>query len=238
MSEHKEIRGVDVLLKKDGTVIAGQRDLTLSIKADKIDTSTKTNAGWKTSLAGLREWSVSFDCVTYFGDEAAAQRVVRRAAVEGTNIDVVVAVGEEEVYAGEASITGLDISGPMSDVSMSSFSLEGASALSCEFAPEFVSAAIDAAKKVVTITFSETVVNNLADVAALKLATKIATDGTTFAALDAADSVAVTDGKLVVTLNAALTLATNKIKVAANSLKTTNGAIQTVEQITAAINAA
>lgn len=238
MSEHKEIRGVDVLLKKDGTVIAGQRDLTLSIKADKIDTSTKTNAGWKTSLAGLREWSVSFDCVTYFGDEAAAQRVVRRAAVEGTNIDVVVAVGEEEVYSGEASITGLDISGPMSDVSMSSFSLEGASALSCEFAPEFVSAAIDAAKKVVTITFSETVVNNLADVAALKLATKIATDGTAFAALDAADSVAVTDGKLVVTLNAALTLATNKIKVAANSLKTTNGAIQTVEQITAAINAA
>ena len=50
MSEKKEIRGVDVLLKKDGTVIAGQRDLTLSIKADKIDTSTKTNAGWKTSL--------------------------------------------------------------------------------------------------------------------------------------------------------------------------------------------
>lgn len=238
MSEHKEIRGVDVLLKKDGTVIAGQRDLTLSIKADKIDTSTKTNAGWKTSLAGLREWSVSFDCVTYFGDEAAAQRVVRRAAVEGTNIDVVVAVGEEEVYSGEASITGLDISGPMSDVSMSSFSLEGASPLSCEFAPEFVSAAINTAKKVVTITFSETVVNNLADVAALKLATKIATDGTTFAALGASDSVAVTDGKLVVTFDSALTTATNKFKIAASSLKTTNGAIQTVEQITAAINAA
>lgn len=233
-----EVRGVDVLLKKNGTIIAGQRELTLSIKADKIDTSVKTNQGWKTFLAGLKEWSVSLDCVTYFGNKAAGQRAIRQAAVAGENIDVVVAVGDEEVYAGEASISGLDISGPMTDVSMSSFSLEGASALSCEFAPEFVSAAIDAAKKVITITFSETVVNNLADVAALKLATQIATNGTTFAALGASDSVAVTDGKLVVTLNAALTLATNKIKVAANSLKTTNGAIQTVEQITTAISAA
>lgn len=237
MSEKKEIRGVDVLLKKDGTVIAGQRDLTLSIKADKIDTSTKTNAGWKTSLAGLREWSVSFDCVTYFGDEAAAQRVVRRAAVEGTNIDVVVAVGEEEVYAGEASITGLDISGPMSDVSMSSFSLEGASALSCEYAPEYESHTLDEDKKIVTITLSETVLSNAADAAALKAAVTIATDGTAYAALGASDTVAVTDGKLVVTFNAALTTATNKIKIAADALKSTNGAIQTAEQVTDAIDA-
>jgi len=237
MSEQKEIRGVDVLLKKNGTVIAGQRELTLSIKADKIDTSTKTNAGWKTSLAGLREWSVSLDCVTYFGDEAAAQRAIRQAAVEGTNIDVVVAVGEEEVYAGEASITGLDISGPMSDVSMSSFSLEGASALSCEYAPEYASHTLDEAKKVVTITMSETVLSNAADAAALKAAVTVATNGTTFAALGASDAVAVADGKLVVTFNAALTTATNKIKIAADTLKSTNGAIQTAEQVTDAIDA-
>ncbi len=232
-----EVRGVDVLLKKDGTIIAGQRELTLSIKADKIDTSVKTNAGWKTSLAGLKEWSVSLDCVTYFGDQAAGQRAIRQAAVEGKNIDVVVAVGEEEVYAGKASISGLDISGPMSDVSMSSFSLEGASALSCEFAPEYVSAAIDVAKKVVTLTFDATVLSNAADSAALKAAVTVATDGATYAALGASDTVAVTDGKLVVTFNAALTTETNKIKVAARTLKTTNGAIQTVEQTTGAISA-
>ncbi len=233
-----EVRGVDVLLKKDGTIIAGQRELTLSIKADKIDTSVKTNAGWKTSLAGLKEWSVSLDCVTYFGDQAAGQRAIRQAAVEGKNIDVVVAVGEEEVYAGKASISGLDISGPMSDVSMSSFSLEGASALSCEFSPEYVSAAIDVTKKVVTLTFDATVLSNAADSEALKAAVKVATDGTTYAALGASDTVAVADGKLVVTFNAALTTETNKIKVAARTLKTTNGAIQTVEQTTGAISAA
>jgi len=232
-----EVRGVDVLLKKDGTIIAGQRELTLSIKADKIDTSVKTNAGWKTSLAGLKEWSVSLDCVTYFGDQAAGQRAIRQAAVEGKNIDVVVAVGEEEVYAGNASISGLDISGPMSDVSMSSFSLEGASALSCEFAPEYVSAAIDAAKKVVTLTFDTTVLSNAADSAALKAAVTVATDGTAYKALGASDTVAVTAGKLVVTFSAALTTTTNKIKVAARALKTTNGAIQTVEQTTDAIDA-
>ncbi len=232
-----EIRGVDVLLKKDGTVIAGQRDLSLSIKADKMDTSVKTNDGWKTSLAGLREWSVSLDCVTYFGDDGSSQREIRQAAVEGTNIDVVIAVGDEEVYAGEAAITGLDINGPMSDVSMSSFSLEGASALSCEYAPEYESHTLTGEDKIVTITFSETVLNNLADLPALKSATTFASNGTTFAALGESDTVAVTDGKLVVTFNAALTTATNKIKVAANSLKSTNGAIQTAAQTTDAIDA-
>lgn len=230
-----EIRGIDVWLKKDGEPIAGQRDLTLSIKADKIDTSTKTNAGWKTALAGLREWSVSLDCVTYAGVEG--QLAVRQAAVEGTNVDVVIAIGDGEVYAGEAAITGLDISGPMSDVSMSNFTLEGAEALTCEYSPQYASHTLTGENKIVTITFTETVVNNLADVPALKAATTFASDGTTFAALGESDSVAITDGNLVVTFNAALTTATNKIKIAANSLKTTNGAIQTAIQTTDAIDA-
>lgn len=233
-----EIRGVDVLIKKDGVAIAGQRDATLSIKGDKIDTSTKTNAGWKTALTGLKEWSISLEAVNYFGAAAAGQRALREAFLDGDNVDIVFALGDEEVYVGEASITGLDISGPMSDVSMSSFTLDGAGALDVEYAPELVSAAVTGTDKIVTITMSETVLSNAADATALKAGVTIATDGSTFAALGASDSVAVTDGKLVVTFNAALTGATNKIKIAADLLKSTNGAIQTTEQTTAALTLA
>lgn len=233
-----EIRGVDVLIKKDGTAIAGQRDATLSIKGDKIDTSTKTNEGWKTALAGLKEWSISLEAVNYYGVGAAGQRALREAFLDGDNVDIVFALGEEEVYVGEASITGLDLSGPMSDVSMSSFTLDGAGALTYEYAPEIVSAAVTGTDKIVTVTMSETVLSNAADETALKTGVTLATNGTTFAALGETDSVAVTGGKLVVTFNAPLTGLTNKIKIAANILKSTNGAIQTTEQITNALTLA
>ena len=86
-------------------------------------------------------------------------------------------------------------------------------------APTFTSAAIDSANKVVTLTFSESVLSNVADANALKAAITLSTDGTTFNSLGANDTVAITDGKLVITLESALSGNTNKIKVAANSLK-------------------
>ncbi len=222
-----EIRGVDVLIMKDGSAIAGQRDCSLNISGDDIDTSVKTNQGWKTSLTGLKGWSVNLDCVNYEGDGSASQRAIRKAAINNTNLDVVFALGDEEVYLGEVAISGLDLSGPMNDVSMSSFTLNGASALSAEFAPEFSSLALTGINTIATITFDETVVSNVADDAALKAAVTFAADGSTYAALAAADTVAITDGKLVVTFNSAVSGATNKIKIAASALKTTNGAIQT-----------
>lgn len=230
-----EIRGIDVLIKKAGVAIAGQRDATLSIKGDKIDTSTKTNAGWKTSLSGLKEWSISLEAVNYFGADAAGQRALRKSFMDSENVEVVFAMGEEEVYVGTAAITGLDLSGPMSDVSMSSFTLDGATALDYEYAPSIVSAAVTGTDKIVTITMSETVITNVVDAPALKAAVTVATDGTTFAALGGTDTVAITLGKVVVTFNAALSGATNKIRIAADTVKSTNGAIQTTEQTTAAL---
>lgn len=90
-------------------------------------------------------------------------------------------------------------------------------------APTFTSAAIDATNKIVTLTFSESVVNATASITALKAKVTVATDGTTFAALGATDSVKISDGKLVVTFNSALSTATNKIKIAGDALKDSAG---------------
>lgn len=104
-------------------------------------------------------------------------------------------------------------------------------------APTYTSATLDATKKIVTLTFSENVVNATANAAALKAGITVATDGTTFSALASGDSVKITDGKLVVTFASALSTATNKIKVEANTLKDVNGNVITEDVTTAAINA-
>lgn len=103
-------------------------------------------------------------------------------------------------------------------------------------APTLTSATLDEDKKIVTLTFSEPIINALADVATLKTKVTVATNGTEFSALGASDTVAVTNGKVVVTFASALSTATNKIKIAADSLKDSAGN-KNAEIITGAINA-
>lgn len=102
-------------------------------------------------------------------------------------------------------------------------------------APTYTSAAISDTSKVVTLTFSEAVESNKATPAELKAAVKFAADGTDFVALGETDTVAIVEGKLVVTFNTALTTATNKIKVAANALKDAAGNALATEVNTLAV---
>ena len=94
--------------------------------------------------------------------------------------------------------------------------------------------AIDSEKKVVTISLSEGV--SAVDATALKSAVKVATNGTDFVALGENDSVAISEGKLVVTFENALTGANNKIEVAAGALKDLAGNVND-KITTAAISA-
>ena len=91
-------------------------------------------------------------------------------------------------------------------------------------------------KKVLTIAFSEEVLNAGADLDALKGALKLATDGSKFNSLDVNDTVAIIDGKLVITFNTALSTSTNKVKIAANALKDAAGN-KNLEITTDAVNA-
>lgn len=96
---------------------------------------------------------------------------------------------------------------------------------------------LDSTKKIVTLEFSENVVNATANAAALKAGITVATDGSTFSALASGDKVAITDGKLVITFATALSTATNKIKVEANTLKDISGNVITEDITTGAIDA-
>ena len=73
--------------------------------------------------------------------------------------------------------------------------------------------------KIVTLTFTEAITNNLVDLTALAGAVTVATDGETYVALGEDDSVAVLGKTLVITFDSALSGSDNTIKINANALK-------------------
>lgn len=108
-------------------------------------------------------------------------------------------------------------------------------------APVGLSATPDASgttkNKKVTISFNESILNNTADLTALKAAITFAADGSSYGALATNDTVAIVDGKLVVTFDSAITGSTNAIKIAAGALKDSANnpnAVITLTTITAA----
>ncbi len=84
-------------------------------------------------------------------------------------------------------------------------------------------------KKKVTLIFGENLVNNTADI---KANITFAANGIVFNSLVAGDTVDIVNNTLVVTFSADLNCDTNKIKVAANSLKDAVGNVLDKEIIT------
>ena len=77
----------------------------------------------------------------------------------------------------------------------------------------------EATNKIFRFVFDKPVFKYIVVEATFKAAFTLATDGTTFAALGASDTVTI-DGKIVtVTFNVALTGATNKIKISASAVQ-------------------
>lgn len=52
-------------------LLGGQRSGDLSRQADEIDASSKTSNGWKSTIPGLRNWSLDLESVYLAGDKGA-----------------------------------------------------------------------------------------------------------------------------------------------------------------------
>ena len=83
----------------------------------------------------------------------------------------------------------------------------------------YKSVAMSSSNKVATLTFTNNIANNTADLASLKNAITFAADGTTFLPLSGSDTVAISGKTLVITFSTPLLGTSNKIKLAANTLK-------------------
>lgn len=123
-------KGVDVLLYLPGTPdtpIAGQRNATLSLSSDTIDTTAKDTGDWRTFLAGLKSWTLSCDGIYTTSDSGIL--ALENAFMNGTVINVKLAKGTEWSATGQAIITSLDYDASLEDAMTISIEMQGTGAI-------------------------------------------------------------------------------------------------------------
>lgn len=132
----KAIAGKDILLAVfDATganllAIAGQQSLTINRSADSIEVSSKdTKGGWKSKIAGMKEWSIDNDGLYVPTD--AAHKTLGKAfdASEPVCLKVINGKAKKGMFGGLAYITDYSLEAPFDDAVTYSISLDGNGAL-------------------------------------------------------------------------------------------------------------
>ena len=121
------IKGLDVLIKVGSTVVGGQRNASLEMSAETIDTTVKSTGGWAAKIPGIKSWTSSCDGV-YFLDDAGLE-AAQTAFMEGTEVKLDFSKGAELVYSGQAVITSMSVEAGQEDVVSYTISFEGTGAL-------------------------------------------------------------------------------------------------------------
>lgn len=118
----KAIAGKDLLLaiwNDDGTkilAISGQQSLTINRSADTVEiTSKDTEGGWKSYIAGMKEWSIDTDGIYVKDDES--HKILSAAFDNGDPVCIKVYNNKEKVgmFGGLAVITNYPIEAPYDD---------------------------------------------------------------------------------------------------------------------------
>ena len=130
------VAGKDIILsiwKADGSsllAIAGQQSLTINRSADTIEVSSKdTEGGWKSSIAGMKEWSIETGGLYVASDESHQE--LTEAFNNGDPVCVVVknAKANQNMFGGIAYITDYPLEAPYDDALTYSITLSGNGAL-------------------------------------------------------------------------------------------------------------
>lgn len=132
----KAVAGKDILLavySADGAdllAISGQQGLTINRSADSIEiTSKDTAGGWKSKIAGMKEWSIDNDGLYVPNDQSHS--VLSTAFENGDPVCIKVVNGKTKtgMFGGLAVITDYPIEAPYDDAMTYSITLEGMGAL-------------------------------------------------------------------------------------------------------------
>ena len=135
-SAAKAVAVKDILLSVwslDGSellAISGQQGLTINRSADSIEiTSKDTQGGWKSKIAGMKEWSIDNDGLYVPNDES---HTVLSQAFENSDpvcIKVINGKTKQGMFGGLAVITDYPLEAPYDDAMTYSLTLEGMGAL-------------------------------------------------------------------------------------------------------------
>lgn len=110
------------------TLLGGQRSGDLNREADEIDASHKTSGGWKSTLPGLRSWSIDLATVYLAGDTGA--KFLEAAFLAGKQVHVKFEYPDKSFVTGWGSITECSLSTPHDDVATLKGTISGDGPLS------------------------------------------------------------------------------------------------------------
>lgn len=110
------------------TLLGGQRSGDLNREADEIDASHKTSGGWKSTLLGLRSWSIDLETVYLAGDTGA--KFLEAAFLAGKQVHVKFEYPDKSFVTGWGSITECSLSTPHDDVATLKGTISGDGPLS------------------------------------------------------------------------------------------------------------
>lgn len=110
------------------TLLGGQRSGDLNREADEIDASHKTSGGWKSTLPGLRSWSIDLETVYLAGDTGA--KFLEAAFLAGKQVHVKFEYPDKSFVTGWGSITECSLSTPHGDVATLKGTISGDGPLS------------------------------------------------------------------------------------------------------------
>lgn len=110
------------------TLLGGQRSGDLNREADEIDASHKTSGGWKSTLPGLRSWSIDLETVYLAGDTGA--KFLEAAFLAGKQVHVKFEYPDKSFVTGWGSVTECSLSTPHDDVATLKGTISGDGPLS------------------------------------------------------------------------------------------------------------
>ena len=121
------IKGLDVLIKVGSQVVGGQRNASLEMSAETIDTTVKSTGGWAAKIPGIKSWTSSCDGV-YFLDDAGLE-AAQAAFMNGTEVKLDFSNSAGLAYSGQAVITSMSVEAGQEDIVSYTISFEGTGAL-------------------------------------------------------------------------------------------------------------
>lgn len=121
------IKGLDVLIKVGSTVVGGQRNASLEMSAETIDTTVKSTGGWAAKIPGIKSWTSSCDGVYFLSD--AGLTAAQTAFMNGTEVKLEFSKASGLAYSGQAVITSMSVEAGQEDVVSYTISFEGTGAL-------------------------------------------------------------------------------------------------------------
>ncbi len=132
----KAMAGKDILLavwSLDGSkllAVSGQQGLTINRTADSFEVTAKdTEGGWKSKLAGMKEWSIDNDGIYVVESESHKALTAAFNDSEPVCIKVYNNKTKRGMFGGLAIITDYPIEAPYDDAVTYSLTLEGMGAL-------------------------------------------------------------------------------------------------------------